>query len=267
MLTTRSSTSHGFFSCCNIRLHSLVYFWNEHRTVPYSIDDTNLFKMYKPSGHETHDIADHFFKTCEEVQIDSSGTVRIVEGPSEDQFSPYSWLCYNDTQQFIQRYFSPSQPILDLQASLVAKYEINVSNTCAMYYRGTDKYQETTLGSFDEYAAKMSELIRTNPDLQIILQSDCYSFLEYMFNYADTHNLQNNIMTFEENVTTTSDQGVHFLRRGDRAYQDIRHLFASLLIMSQCKYIICSSSNVSLWMMYYRGHAKNVYQLLNNRWV
>ena len=170
MLTTRSSTSHGFFACCNIRLHSLVYFWNEHRTVPYSIDDTDLFKMYKPSGHETHDIADHFFKTCEEVHIDCSGTVRTVEGPSEDQFSPYSLLCYNDTRPFLQRYFSPSQPILALQASLLTKYGIDVSNTCAIYYRGTDKHRETPLGSFAVYAAKMREVLRTNPDLQFILQ-------------------------------------------------------------------------------------------------
>ena len=170
MLTTRSSTSHGFFACCNIRLHSLVYFWNEHRTVPYSIDDTDLFKMYKPSGHETHDIADHFFKTCEEVHIDCSGTVRTVEGPSEDQFSPYSLLCYNDTRHFLQRYFSPSQPILALQASLLTKYGIDVSNTCAIYYRGTDKHRETPLGSFAVYAAKMREVLRTNPDLQFILQ-------------------------------------------------------------------------------------------------
>ena len=185
----------------------------------------------------------------------------------EDQFSPYSGLHFSVVQPFLEKYYSPSQPILDLQASLIPKYGIDVTTTCAIYYRGTDKHQETTLGSFDLYAAKMSELIRANPNIQIVLQSDCYSFLEYMFEYADAHRIQNNIMVFEENVTTASNQGVHFLRRGDRAYQDIRHLFASLLIMSQCKYIICSSSNVSMWMMYYRGNATNVHQLLNNKWV
>jgi hypothetical protein len=91
--------------------------------------------------------------------------------------------------------------------------------------------------------------------------------MEYMFQYADTHGIQNNIIAFEENVTTTTDQGIHILQGANKAYQDIQHLFASMLVMAQCKYIVCSSGNVSMWMMYYRGHADGVYQYLNHRWV
>jgi len=263
----KTSWNSGFFSCCNVKLYKLVYYFNTHRALPTHIDDSELFDMYKPASYAGQDITHHFFRPRDDVRIDFSGTLQIMDERIEDQFSPYSGLHFSVVQPFLEKYYSPSQPILDLQASLVDKYGIDVSNTCAIYYRGTDKHQETPLGSFDVYAAKMRDVLRANPDLQIILQSDSYPFLEYMFDYADAHKLQNNISVFEENVTTASDQGVHFLRRGDKAYQDIQHLFASVLVMAQCKYIICSSGNVSLWMMYYRGNAKNVHQFLKNRWI
>ena len=245
----------------------MVYYFNTHEALPTHIDDSELFDMYKPDPYAGQDITHHFFRPRDDVHIDFSGALQIMDERIEDQFSPYSGLHFSVVQPFLEKYYSPSQSILDLQASLIPKYGIDVSTTCAIYYRGTDKRQETMIGSFDLYAAKMSELIRGDRTIQIILQSDSYPFLEYMFEYADAHKIQNNIIVFEENVTTASNQGVHFLRRGDKAYQDIQHLFASLLVMSQCKYIICSSSNVSMWMMYYRGHATNVHQLLNNRWV
>jgi hypothetical protein len=112
----------------------------------------------------------------------------------------------------------------------------------------------------------MRELIQSDPSIEFVLQSDSYPFLDYMFQYADVNKIQNNIIVFEENVTTVTDHGVHFMRQGEKAYGDVQHFFASVLLMAQCKYVICSSSNVSLWMMYYRGHANNVYQLLNNHW-
>ena len=245
----------------------MVYYFNTHEALPTHIDDSELFDMYKPDPYAGQDITHHFFRPRDDVRIDFSGTLQIMDERIEDQFSPYSGLHFSVAQPFLEKYYSPSQSILDLQASLIPKYGIDVSTTCAIYYRGTDKRQETMIGSFELYAAKMSELIRGDRTIQIILQSDSYPFLEYMFEYADAHKIQNNIIVFEENVTTASNQGVHFLRRGDKAYQDIQHLFASVLLMAKCKYIICSSSNVSMWMMYYRGHATNVHQLLNNKWV
>ena len=44
------------------------------------------------------------------------------------------------------------------------------------------------------------------------------------------------------------------------------NLFSTFLILSKCKYIICGSGNCSLWMMFYRGNNKHVYQFFNNIW-
>ena len=44
-------------------------------------------------------------------------------------------------------------------------------------------------------------------------------------------------------------------------------IFATFLIISKCKYLICSSGNCSIWMMYYRENANNIYQFLNDKWI
>ena len=38
------------------------------------------------------------------------------------------------------------------------------------------------------------------------------------------------------------------------------------VIISKCKYIICSSGNCSIWMMFYRGNNKNIIQHINGSW-
>ena len=37
--------------------------------------------------------------------------------------------------------------------------------------------------------------------------------------------------------------------------------------MSKCKYIICGSGNCSIWIMFYRENANNVFQNLNGEWL
>ena len=46
----------------------------------------------------------------------------------------------------------------------------------------------------------------------------------------------------------------------------MKNVLAIIYIMSKCKYIICSSGNCSIWMMYFRGNVNNVKQFLNNQW-
>jgi hypothetical protein len=40
-------------------------------------------------------------------------------------------------------------------------------------------------------------------------------------------------------------------------------MLASVLIMSKAKHIICTSSNVSLWIVLFRGYNNNIHQYLS----
>jgi hypothetical protein len=46
-----------------------------------------------------------------------------------------------------------------------------------------------------------------------------------------------------------------------------KYYLAITIIMSKCKYIICGSGNCSIWIMFYRENANNVFQNLNGEWL
>jgi hypothetical protein len=250
-----------------MKLCNLIDFVNQHKTLPLRTDDSELFYLYKPEQYRHQDITDHFFIKRSGNSIDYSGTYTDPYSLLEDQFRPYSSVSYTILKPFIDHYFTCSQTIQDLQATLIKNYVIDVSNTCAIYYRGTDKQQETPLGSFESYAQKMSEMIQLQSDIQFIIQTDTYPFIEYMLAYANRLQIQNNIIIIEENLMTDSTYGLHYIRQGNNAYNDIKYLLATMNIMAQCKHIICSSGNVSLWILLLRGNAQNVHQSLKMEWV
>ena len=46
-----------------------------------------------------------------------------------------------------------------------------------------------------------------------------------------------------------------------------KYYFAITIIMSKCKHIIFGSGNCSMWIVFYRGNANNIYQFLNGKWI
>ena len=42
----KTSWNSGFFSCCNVKLYKLVYYFNTHKALPTHTDDSELFDMY-----------------------------------------------------------------------------------------------------------------------------------------------------------------------------------------------------------------------------
>jgi hypothetical protein len=80
-------------------------------------------------------------------------------------------------------------------------------------------------------------------------------------------NNKNKIIIILENSTSSTSTGIHFEKNNNENYNDIQYLLSTFLIISKCKYIICSSGNGSIWIMFYRGNAINVYQNLNKVWL
>ena len=94
-----------------------------------------------------------------------------------------------------------------------------------------------------------------------MLQSDSAKFIDYF----NDKNLKN-VVIINENKTSYLDKGIHKEQSNDKNYYDMFNFLSTILILSKCKYIICSSGNCSIWMMFYRGNNKNVIQNLNGTW-
>jgi hypothetical protein len=180
------------------------------------------------------------------------------------QFDNYKNVDYSAILPFVKKYFAPSKDIINTSNNLLSEYKIDTSNCIGLYYRGTDKCNETRLGGFKVYYDKLTEIINKeeNKNLQILLQTDSGQFLDYM-----KEKKINNIIIIHQNRVSYTSRGIHREQTRQTNYQDIKYLFATFLIISKCKYLICSSGNCSIWMMYYRENANNIYQFFNNKWM
>jgi hypothetical protein len=245
----------GFFSCCNIKLRVIIEYFNENRILPIKVDCSELFDLYKLPSLRHSDITHHFFEIHEE-SIPFYERISVTQDTREDQFSDYRLLNVESLRPFIHTYFSPIKEIQAIQQQLLIKYNIDLSNCIGIYYRGTDKYGETQLGDFEKYSEQLLKLQQTGK--QIIVQTDSANFLEYMKLWHPS------IITVQENRVSKTNNGIHNESSRTANYTDIKYLFATFLLLSQCDQLIVSSGNCSLWIMYYRGHVRNVYQCLDN---
>ena len=256
----------GFFSGCSVKLYNIIKYFNNNKTLPSSVDTSDLFYLYKSdkSLDITFDFVKHYDTIHEDILYDKIPPINIkkLESTSYLQFANYKDVEYNSILPFVKKYCSPSTRVLSIKDELISKYNINPSNCIGLYYRGTDKYTETQLDTFESYYDKLADIIAANKDIQILIQTDSAPFIEYIQSKSIP-----NVIIIEENSTSHGKQGIHKEKTAEDNHRDLYYLFATFLIIADCKYVICSSGNCSIWMMYYRGGAHNVCQNLNRSWL
>ena len=217
--------------------------------------------------HPGIDISSYFFKINND---DIQHIQDIYIDIDNNQYANYNTVRYNEIIPFVEKYFSPSTNINNIYSHLIKKYNIDANNCIGLYYRGTDKYTETTLGSFELFYNKLISILE--PNITVLIQTDSYSFLNYMID-KDIKN----VIIINENKCSYSNNGIHNESTTLQNFNEIQYLFATFLIISKCKYVICSSGNCSIWMMYYRimyyrmmyyqGNLNNVYQCLGGLFI
>jgi hypothetical protein len=247
----------GFFSTCSTRLYSILSYFNEHRTLPTTVDTSEQFGWYK---HVPVDITFTYFQHYDTVQSNIKWTCYIDD--HDKQFDDYKAIDYELVLPFIQKYFTPSPAVKEIIDQLEREYEIDYENTCVLFYRGNDKITEASLCSYDDVIEKANEILAINPNIRFLIQSDETEFIEEMTKVFP------NSFWFEGDIRHMNRQ----IGTVDRLLRDNIHSFsqkylAITILMSRCKYIICGSGNCSVWIAYYRGNAEGIYQFLHDSWV
>lgn len=248
----------GFFSCCSIRLLSIIQFINRHKKLPNKVISKEQFKLYKKNKKE--DVTFHFFTDYNTIDVSINKlNQKIIY---IDQFKDYKLINFELFNSLIVKYFTPSKKILEIENVLINKYNINVNNTISVYYRGTDKKKETIIGSINNYSLKVDEILNLNKNLKILLITDtgqCYDYFNSKY--------KDNLIFIKENKLSYNKKGIHKQNNCITNYNDMFNLFPTFLIASKSKYLICSSSNCSYFMILYRNNCENIFQFLNNKWL
>jgi hypothetical protein len=242
----------GFFSCCTIRLQEIVNFINYHHNLPI-VDSSTQFEWYKiKPGDITYD---YFEKN------DINISINHINYHSDHQYLDYSRLDYNIIP-LIKKYFSPSLQIINIMNTIEKKYNLDYKNICVLFNRGNDKITETPICSYDEYIQYANEVLAKNPNITFLLQSDETEFIETMTQlFPNSFYFKDEIRHMNKCNNTV-----------DIVFKAQNHIYskyylAITILMSKCKYIICGSGNCSIWIMFYRGNCKNVYQYLNDKFI
>jgi len=258
----KARNDHGFFSCCSVRLYEIINFYNKINSFPPILDSTEMFLQYKPSP-ET-DVTFDFFEHYNNVEKQTSHPIPSIDAYMY-QFTNYKDIPYASLKPYIKRYFTPASQIKIRQKEIMSKYQIDPQNCIAIYYRGTDKQLETLVDTYESFYKRLTYLMRlTNkPDVKVLIQTDTKQFQDYM-----TAKLPSDtVIVVEELPVSTSNAGVHNEQSNQQNHADMINLLPVILIAAQCKYIICTSGNVSVWTLLFRGNADNVHQNLDRVWV
>ena len=242
------SSGVGIFSCCTLRLEEILKYFNAKHSTPKLVDCHDQFGFYK-DGLDT-DISQDLFAVRNDVVIAWNGKqVTITDSLDEQQFSNYQELNFKEVSPFIEKYFSPTEIISNAIAGLKSSSKIDYKNTCVIRFRGTDKEAETVQPSFEQMLNKALELKSKNLNLRFAIQTDDTKFRTFIFDA-----LGKDCFSVEKTAWAGWD--------GNKDYIDF---YASILLLSKCKYIITTSGNGELWMMLFRGHANGVYQYLQHK--
>lgn len=273
----------GFFSCCSVKLDKIINYFNNHKQLPEYVDSSEQFEWYKPP-HISYcdDITHHFFfnklqsdmgcrleqkESGDRTSDDSVININYTEPINyehEYQFIDYKTINYNLLHPFIKTYFSPSDNILNILNTIEIKYNLieNYENICVLFYRGNDKNSETNICSYEEIIEKARLVQSQNHNIIFLIQSDETEFIERMlYEFPNSFYLKDEIRCMNK-CNDTVDKLFK-----QQNYQYSKYYLAITLIMSKCKYIVCTSGNCSIWIMLYRNNADNIFQYLVDKWV
>lgn len=245
----------GFFSGCTVKLFDIILYFNAIKRLPIFIDSRNLWNWYK-YGTNLNDITYEYFSNNLDYEVQYEHSINFRE---QYQYCNYKTLQFDDLTPFINKYFSPSDKIINNIKYIENKYKINnYDNICVLFYRGNDKATELQLPSYEDIILKAQQMYNENNNIQFLVQSDEHEFINKIVSVFpnNTFYFKDEIRTINKNDNSTVDK-LDF----NNNFLFSQYYLAITIIMSKCKYVICTSGNCSLWIALYRGNADNMFQI------
>ncbi len=274
-LIINNSTNGGIFSVSTVILKSIMTFFDFHGKEPENlITDSMYFRYNYLELHANHqcsnnDMYKHFFKINKEFKIEDSvvTTLRNNFTIIDEQFFDYKTINYDIHNLFIKKYFTPSDDVNNIITKIENEYinKYNYSNICVLFYRGNDKQKETNICEYDVIISKAKELLTLNSNIVFLIQSDELEFVQRMSSEFSNSFYFGEELSKPINMNREKNNVIDFPKIHNYIYG--KNFIAITVVMSRCKYIICTSGNCSCWITYFRGNAENVFQYLHDKWV
>jgi succinate dehydrogenase flavin-adding protein (antitoxin of CptAB toxin-antitoxin module) len=234
-------------------LKRIVDFYNKYKIYP-EIDSSNTFNFYKDVEG---DITSVFFSEKNEINTTINEFVDFLH-TKDSQMWRYDELDKN-LEPFIERYFSLSKKVLETSENMIKEYDLDMSKTISVCYRGNDKHKETNIPTYNEMLKKIKEVRQKFPEHKLLIQSDEVEFYNFL------NSIYPDMIYFKEVAKINSNKNLaiqYVIPKGKRTQQALLFL-AICNILSKSSKLIINSGNVALWISLYRNSFDGVYQYLN----
>jgi hypothetical protein len=263
MTTLKIIHNAGFFSCSTVALQDIHNYAKQYGKLPDEVDRSQQYEWYK--DEYSKDLIPYFFGKGPK-NLHFTNALRLSLDTRELQFSDYKLLDFNEIIFYRNKYFTVSDTVASMLIDFVRRYNINLDNTCSVFYRGNDKAKETTIAPYAEFVNKAREIrAERGPNIQFLVQPDEAEFLEVFLKefpdaifFKETPNIRRNK---ESNVFSE-------MPKSERAIFAARFL-AAVIIIGNCSTMITHSGNGGLWAAIYGGldHRNSIHQYLNGEWI
>jgi len=166
----------------------------------------------------------------------------------------YEKLPFENLRPYLDFYFMPSEAVRARKNAFIDSYRIQLLETIGVHIRGTDKSTEWERQPIEKFTQEIDKLLQRNQNFLIYLQTDEIDTQTHMLKrYPDR------IILLKELRAVTGAHGAHFFKSADPEQNAIDY-FASVLLLSECKYLITHTGNGAMWEVLYRGNSDGVVQ-------
>lgn len=252
----------GFFSCMTIRLMDIISYFNLNQELPDEVDSTSQFLHFKSYAGEN--LVPYYINE-QSGEITYSGEITLdVYDCMSIQFREYSKIPFEEWKPFIDKYFTPSNEVLEKAEFLRKHYGINTENSCAVFYRGNDKEVETPTASYDMFIDKAKEIQNQNEGIQFVVLPDEKQFMNaFAYELRNSKEFKKEVGSINRNTKTA----VFYETKRDKRKEREAWYNAAVYLLSQCKHVITHSGNGGLWLALYRGNSININQYFDGKWI
>lgn len=250
----------GFFSNCTIRLQDILNYFNKNKRLPDEVDSSVQWLHYKSYPGDRLDTF-YFTEQPNEIPYNLIDTPYITDCMAF-QYQNYLGIKYDQLAPFIQKYFTPSEYVLNKLSAYEQNYGLQYQNLCSVFYRGNDKNREMKVSSYDHFINKAKEIKVQHPSIRFLVQPDETEFLmAFLKEFPDS-------IYFKETPTLDKkDSAVFFEMEPAKRKEYGADFMAAVLAISKCHTVITHSGNCGLWTALYRGNATNLHQIFNDQWL
>ena len=231
---------HGFFSNCSVLLESI-----QQTEGPIAIDTTPSFTMYKSDPAE--DVYTRYF------QASSEKNERRIFFPAWLCAYCYTSMPLRRFSQSMRQWFTFKDFVVERSLELQELYGIEPASTLALLIRQTDKSTENPLVHPDDIARYVNRI--AGKYQTVLLQTDDQSVYEHL-----ARSIDHKVTVISELPRFAPDQSPH-LSGQFRNAELLTDFLGTILLISRCKRVILTTSNVSLWIALFRGNKKGLVHL------